>query len=440
MKMNKFYLIIICTFSTIIFVSCRESYFEVDKHILQSKIYKPTAIKHQSLKQSTVLYLDHSTCVIDAVQNSEVFKAIRPNLGQYSDTLRLIEGVIYNSIPLNRKENRVSEALETIVKDISFADIRTAVFNICNGNQQAILISDCESYANGRFLDLEPYMSEPFKIWLNKGHTIYVISEPYREKYKGILYDKKRFYIIFTDDTLPAPISNVVKAEIQTFIDRGVCTWFKMTNSDIRVESPKSDYINPTLTTSIEYLDGFELITIDDPWDAIREYVMKLDKYGEPVTDENPEPLITNLIFNNGENYKISDIQIVATNITEKYLALEDSTIQSHEINVSDAFILDKEALKNYKINVLLTNKIFSEGYLWGKEYGGNLIRLDFVIKQIELNPINLNDFEWQSIWSPNRAICVSKSIDNALRDVNVIPSASDRNVIHTIFIKTAFF
>lgn len=435
MNMSKMYLFFASILLAILFNSCE--YLQVDKQVLQTKIYDPTAIKYQSLQQSTVLYLDHSTCVIDAVQNSEVFKAVRPNLGQYCDTLRLIKGDSFESIPLNKKENKVSEVLETINTDISFADIRSAVFNICNDNQQAILISDCESYANGRFLDLEPYMSEPFKIWLSKGHSIYIITEPYQEKYKGRTYDKKRFYIIFTDDKLQAPISNVIKAEIQGLMENGVCTWFKMTNSDISIESPKSDMVNPNLTFNVDYLNGFEFISIDDSWEAIREYVMKLNKYGNPIPGGKSEPLISNLILVNGENFKINDIQVEATNITSKYLALEDSSVTANEINISDGFVLDKVALKSNKLNVLLTDKIFTKGYLLGKGYGGNLIRLDFVITQIELNPYESNVFEWQSIWSTNNAICVSKSIDNAIRDVNVIPTSPNRRVIHTIFIKT---
>ena len=445
MNMSKMYLFFASILLAILFNSCE--YLQVDKQVLQTKIYDPTAIKYQSLQQSTVLYLDHSTCVIDAVQNSEVFKAVRPNLGQYCDTLRLIKGDSFESIPLNRKENKVSEVLETINTDISFADIRSAVFNICNDNQQAILISDCESYANGRFLDLEPYMSEPFKIWLSKGHSIYIITEPYQEKYKGRTYDKKRFYIIFTDDKLQAPISNVIKAEIQGLMENGVCTWFKMTNSDIGVESPKSDMVSTTLSFNVDYLNGFELITIENSWDDIRKYVMKLDKHLNPIPGDIPEPLIRNLVINQGENYKISDIQIVATNITTKYiskdtiaadnLGVDISTINPTEIDISNGFMLDKEALKGNKLNVLLTDTIFTDGYLLDKDYGGNLIRLDFVITQVESNPMNLNDFEWQSIWSTNNAICVSKSIDNAIRDVNVIPTSPNRRVIHTIFIKT---
>lgn len=441
--MNKLFAFIANSCLLIIFIGCVEEYLEVDKHTLQTKIYEPSATKYQSLEQSTVLYLDHSTCVIDAVKNSEVFKKLRPDLGQYCDTLRMIKGDIFESVPLNRMDNQVSEALETIETDIPYADIRRAVFDICNDSQQAILISDCESYANGRFLDLEPYMSQPFRDWLTDGHSIYIITEPYQERYKGRTYEKKRFYIIFTDDRLQSPISNILMEGIPELVENGVCSWFKMTNSDIEVQSAESDIIAKDLSFEVDHLNGFKYIVIEDSWDDIRKYVMKLDKYGEPIPDEKPEPLVRNLMFSNSENYIIDNIDVVATNITSKYIALVDSMASGKDIDISDAFILDKKALKKNKINVLLTDKIFNEGYLLGKEYGGNLIRLDFVISDNKNSPsfrlkaYDPSVFEWQSIWSPNTSICVSKSIDNALRDANVVPSSPKRRVIHTIFIKT---
>lgn len=447
MNMNKMYFLFISIFFTIFLTSCRK-YLQVDKQILQTKIYEPTVIHNQSLRQSTVLYLDHSTCVIDARKNSNVFKKLIGQLGLYTDTLCLIKKDILEKIPNTDKSptsTDVYNIINGISEDIKFADIGKAIEEISKSNSQSILITDFEYFdKNGKNQDGFPYLSGAFKSWLEKGHSIYIITEPYKEG--G--HDKKRFYVIFTDDKLQAPISSLLRAEIQDLLKGAVCTWFKMTNSDIEVESPKGDMVCKTLSYNVDYLNGFELITIDDSWDAIREYVMKLNEYNEPVPEEKPEPLISNLIFNDGENYKISDIQIVATNITTKYiskdtiaaddLGLDVSTINPTETNISDGFILDKEALKSNKLNVMLTDAIFTDGHLFDKYYGGNLIRLDFVITQVGLNPINQNDFEWPSIWSPNNAICVSKSIDNALRDVNVIPTAPNRRVIHTIFIKTA--
>lgn len=445
MSINKFLAFIAGICFLMLFVGCVK-YLEVDKHTLQTKIYEPSATKYQSLQQSTVLYLDHSTCVIDAVRNSEVFRKLRPDLGQYCDTLRMIKGDKFESIPLNRMDNKIAEALETIETDIPYADIRKAVFDICGDDQQAILISDCESYANGRFLDLEPYMSEPFKGWLSDGHSIYIITEPYQERHDGKTYEKKRFYIIFTDDRLQSPINNILMEGIPELVEKGVCSWFKMTNSDIAVQGTGSDIIAEDLSFEVDYLNGFEYIVIESSWDHIRRYVMKLDKYDEPIPDEKPEPLIRNIMFGDGENYMINDVRVEATNITSQYIALTDSTVSGKEIDISDAFILDEKALKNNEIKVLLARDIFSDGYLLGKEYGGNLIRLDFVVpdnsysSSYSLKEYDSSVFEWQSIWNPETAICVSKSIENALRDANVVPSSHKRRVIHTLFLKTEYY
>lgn len=413
---------------------------EIDVEALSTEIYAPTAVEYFGLQPTTVLYLDHSTCIIDAVQNSEVFKAMRPNLGQYCDTLHLIKGSEFEPVPLDRQDNKVSEVLETIKEDISFADLRKAIFQICNGNQQAILISDCESWANGRFLDLEPYMSEPFRDWLKRGHTIYVITEPYQEKYRGKVYDKKRFYLIFSNDKIQAPISNNLLGEIEPLLKSGACSLFKMTNADISVQRPKSEMVSSDLDFTVNYNNGFDLVSIDDSWDVIREYVMKLDQYGEPLANETPEALIKNLTFNEGENYTVENVKIVATNISSRYVSVvSEDTIEVKDVDISDAFVIDAKALQSKKLDIMLTDKIFAEGYL-GSEFGGNLIRLDLVVAGAGLKPYDSETFNWQSLWSANKAICVSKSIDNALHDVSVIPTCENRRVIHTIFLKTGAY
>ena len=152
-----------------------------------------------------------------------------------------------------------------------------------------------------------------------------------------------------------------------------------------------------------------------------------------------PIPLIQNLIFNNGENYAIADVTVVATNITAQYVALDDTTVISKVVNIPDGFTIDKNALKNNKLNVFVTEKIFN--YLYpANEYNGNLIRLDFVVTKASLKPFDSNIFTWQSIYSNDNAICVSKSIDNVLADIDIVPMSPDRRVIHTVFIKTQIY
>ena len=141
--MNKLYIFLASAVTVTIFISCNRNNLYVDLEELQAKIYMPTATGYESLQQTTVLYLDHSTCVIDARQNSAVFNALRPQLGQYSDILVLIKGTEFETLSLNRSDNKVFEVLQTIRKDIPFSDILGAVEQICHNNQQAILITDC---------------------------------------------------------------------------------------------------------------------------------------------------------------------------------------------------------------------------------------------------------------------------------------------------------
>ncbi len=438
MKKLYFFVAIGIVLVAISFAGCGSDYFEVDTQILQQKIYDPTVIKYEGLQSSTVLYLDHSTCVIDARQNSRVFNALSPQLGQYSDTLRLIRGEAVKTIALNRSDNKVFEILQTIQCDIPYTNILKAVEQICNDNQQAILITDFELIRqNEPVHDQDPYLSEPFKNWIKKGNSIYIVVETYQERYNGNNYSKKRFYLFFTDDNLDAPISDNMLNQIDPMIKDGSCKLFKLTNSDISVKREGNNMVADDLTSTVEDKNGFEFVSIDDSWDDIREYVMKLDKYGELLAEEEPVPLIKNLVFNDGENYIINDIEIVATDITARYLAVEDSIISPNDIDISEGFKLDKNALKEHKFNMLLTDKIFK---LLPDEFGGNLIRLDFVITQVSLQNFDEGIFKWQSLYNGDSAICVSLSIDNVLRDIEIVPTSRDRKIIHTVFIKTESF
>jgi hypothetical protein len=101
---------------------------------------------------------------------------------------------------------------------------------------------------------------------------------------------------------------------------------------------------------------------------------------------------------------------------------------------MSVGFKLDKDLMKENKLNVFLTDKVF--GFL-KDEYGGNLIRLDFVVTEASIQNYEADMFSWPSLQNKEDAICVSKSIENVLNDLEIVPTSKDRKVIHTIFIKT---
>jgi hypothetical protein len=62
------------------------------------------------------------------------------------------------------------------------------------------------------------------------------------------------------------------------------------------------------------------------------------------------------------------------------------------------------------------------------------------VIDQVSIKPYDKSIFEWNSLYKNQTAICVYKSIENALMDVNVVPTNDKRRLIHTIFIKTGCY
>lgn len=440
-RMNKSFFIPLL-FVVVIFSCCgSNSNFEISLEEISNAHKKSITNKKMILGQKTVLYLDHSTCVIDAVNNSKVWKAVLPNFTQYLDELVLIKGSEFERIHLDRSNNEIETTLKRINTDIAWADINKAVEEVVKGNNQAIVVSDFEAFDNGagsinsRTRDFIPYLSPWLKIWLQKGNSVYIITEPYKEPRNGVLVDKKRFYFIFTDDLLEAPISANLKNEIAGLINDKTCQLFKMTNSDISVESPKNDMsVDNLLDLSVNYGNGFEIISIENKWDDIREYVMKLDEYGEPLPGEHKQPIVRNIKLNNGFNYKVEDLSIRATNITDDFI--EKKKIISGS-DISSAFEIDKKALKSNIINIYLKDKIFENDFI-NDTNGFNLIRLDFLIDKVSIQPYDDNDFQWLSLYRNDNAICVSKSIDNALRDVEVIPNNPNRRIIHTVYIQTA--
>lgn len=400
-----------------------------------AKIHTSTNQNIEILKQPVTLFLDHSTCVIDARQNSKVFNALRPQLGQYSDTICLIKGADFEKQHLDRSDNKIFEILQTINKDIPNADILKALEEITSGDHQAVLITDCEFIKDGLCHDQDPYLSEPLKMWLKKGHEVYIVTEPYTEKIKGKLITKNRFYFFFTDDQMEAPISSNLLAELKPLEKDSIFHIKKLTNSDIHVLT-SVDNVCDQLSITFEKTPFFDFVTIDDAWDDIRESIMNIDKYYEPITGGTPLPVFDKIILNDGENYKIEQIQIVASNITAMYNQTTFSDGQT-EILIPDGFKIDSVALKNNEIKVFLTDKIFD--YL-NCEFDANLIKIDFVITQVSLKPINKSIFNWQSAFNKEEAICVSKSIENVLLDTEIVPTASTRRVIHTIYLNTKSF
>lgn len=144
---------------------------------------------------SLLLYVDYSTCVAEAM-NSPFFQEVQPTIVSNSPIYYSIKG---NDIA---REKGDTYTLLRSVKEVNNADLLSAANQIAAQNRQAILITDAEYWHPNVGDNLNnPYMHEAIGKWLTAGRDIYIYAEPYLESGK---YNKQRYYIVFTDDRLPA--------------------------------------------------------------------------------------------------------------------------------------------------------------------------------------------------------------------------------------------
>ena len=162
------------------------------------------------------LYVDYSTCNVLG-QNSPFYQALIPSWVDATKHYYSIKGD-----QIAEEEGNTFNLLKSI-QDYSYADLVSAAKKMANSDSESVLLTDGEYFqptiAQGNINN--PYMSEALKTWLKKGHDIFVFTEPYQEQYKGQLFNKKRFYILFTDIRLRDNIFDRIMqtAKLQQFPD-----------------------------------------------------------------------------------------------------------------------------------------------------------------------------------------------------------------------------
>jgi hypothetical protein len=403
--------------------------FEVEKETLD-KIFTSTVVPKIPLIKEVDLYVDYSTCVKDAVDNSYFFKSIRSRLTtSLKPTLHSIKGseikVVSNDPDIiNQELNNLTE--------VNAANIRQAVEDITNSNRQAILITDGEfwSYSIGERIDFA-YMHEPFKRWLNKGHSIYFIIEDYSERHNNKFYDKKRFYIFFTDDDIENNIFQEIQKENNP-TNYGVRT-FKLTNSDLKLKRETKFYSD--LESTLDTTSKYDYIEIGSSWSVIYNFVINTsDDEGNII--ENGIPIIEGLSLksNELENFVIEDIDLKAYNIAAVYFDSALNSVLTREIK--EGVLLDKELYQSQGIiSIHFTDKI--KDYLYVKNESENLLRIDLVVSKATNKPADENMFKWKAMLSAGDNTSISKSIEVTLDNLDVNPAKQNKGIIHTIFIKT---
>jgi hypothetical protein len=398
---------------------------EIDNQKLE-KIYRSDVSHSKILNKDIDLYVDYSTCVIDAVKNSPYFKSLRPKITGESPTLYAIKGPLIEAVSSDM--DTVNQKL-TNLTEIPYANIVGAIDKISNSDGQSILITDGEYWTNpeGERTDL-PYMRESLEKWLNRGYVVQIVIEDYKESYKGKSIDKKRFYFFFTDDKLENNIYDIaLKAQGGNSTD---LHHFKMTNSDIQVF--QSATVDDNLQFDVDTTQNYDIVDISSPWSDIEEYVLNAnDDQGNAL--KNGNPFLKNIKVNSKkiENYNINQTEIKAYNITDFYLEEKNAKINE----ISEGFKIDEKLLKEKNIiSIRITDKLLSNL----KSDKENLLRLDIILKEANNKPIDEKWFTWRSLSKPNvDNVSVFESIKQTFDNPAINAQNRNKGIIHTIFIKT---
>ncbi len=419
------------------------------------------AQEDELIEDSLALYVDYSTCIAQAMGANQT-----PASHFYMDMVPTISNATksYWSIKGSdiTKENGDVYTLLRSVNEVNYADLVGAVNDIANGKTEAVLLTDGEFYEQTITRDNpnNPYMALAIEKWLKRGHDIYVFSEPYTEYYHGHLYDKKRFYFLFTDTRLKDNIFDRVRKNVR-FEDYPDVKYYHLTANNPTLMTTNTAF--EFSSTPHELLEctpeGHGSYEIQDwslmDWKNIEKYILQAydEKTGELIPDG--EPVISGLKLDKnfqGGCYRIEDIELVVTNINEVYTAFVDSLdsgltasqitdVMPIQLSPAEHFMkLDKDEFKKHgDINIHFDVQNFNPEILDSKPY--NYFKIDIIVKSFinnfSHNPMAEAIFEFQSIDRPgetNRSI--AESIKQAVSKTDV-EGLIQGKTIYTIYVRS---
>ena len=409
--------------------------------------------------EHVALYVDYSTCVANAMTDGSVF---------FNDMVSVLTSekiADYYSIKGNSitKENGDKYSLlKSVPKEkINYADIKTAAEIIANGNKEGILLTDGEyfqkSIAKGNVTN--PWMEKAIKKWLSRGHEIYVFAEPYNENHNSRLYEKKRYYFIFTDTRYNGNIYDFA-VKSGALKNNNVSQYHLTADNIVLLTSGDNNSSIPNENFGCKPTCGNGAFEVQDwrglSWKNIFQYIANAtDDDGNELP--NGEPLIEGLTIDRnsgGSCFRINDMEIRVSNITEEYMNFcmeiesgkkPNQIAIDNPLQVDEAehlFKLDKKEFKAHgNLNLYIDDKnMFDPSTLYTN--GDNLLRIEYIITDYQNNFTHKAEaeemFTFPSIDVPGQDnVSLVYSIRNALADANISGKMKDR-VVYTIYVITS--
>lgn len=436
-----------CLFISALSTCCCKSYTPTaydTKHLSEfhQTYNEPKADIIQADKLS--LYVDYSTCIASG-QNSAFFSALIPSFAAATKEYYSIKGS-----DITKEEESTFQLLRTI-EEVNYADLKSAVEKMANGKSEAVLLTDGEYYQQNiaKANINNPYMSSAFKTWLMRGHDIYIISEPYVETHNGKQYNKKRFYMLFTDSRLPGNIySRIMQTVRMDTFPEVQLFHLSAERPTLLSEGEEHSKVNPLLTAKVEGFGNYEIQDWPLDWENSIEPLMvnAADQttgnpleFGEYITKG------IKMDRNSMGYYRVESLTAKVYNINDAYTAFYEAKEQGAKPNLAGLvpfeatnFIIidEKEFTKHGEVVLHFDTPMYDPSCLNGDPY--NYLKIDLCVNKVsQIFDQHAQMFTFESIdVSGANNVSVAESIRQCMQDPN-IQSKVNQSPIYSFYIKT---
>ena len=402
-------------------------------------------------RDNLTLYVDYSTCMVLAKNDTNsVFNRLTPSFVDATKKYYSIEG---KNIVEHDADS--TYALLRTIKEVNYADLKTAAEKMAESNTESVLLTDGEYYQPDETKNsvVNPYLAPSLKKWLLRGHDVYVINEPYQEQHNGNTYNKKRFYILFTDNRLPGNIYNriVQSSKLEDFPE---CEIFHLSADHPSLygnENMSHSTLNPSLTSETKGYGTYEIQDWQITWkDAIEPMIVYAvnPKTGEPLPSGDYIAKGIKVDRNSLGAFRIESVSAKVYNINIPYFnyynekeskvkpTFDKSTIDSYDIG--NFITIDKEEFQRHGDVVLYFDAMSyaPKQLLNGTPF--NYLKIDICVDKVA--PIFSQfegSFTFESIDKPGETNeSVAASIKQCMTDPD-IQTMVTKAPIYSIYIKS---
>lgn len=436
-------------FAGVSLISCKKDNVPYDtKHL--DKFHELTADTEDINLQprDLSLFVDYSNCIAKGMQSPFYQKMVSP-LTAATKHYWSIKGDQISEEAIDDPSKSVYYLLNN-VEETNYAALDKSIEQMANGNGESVMLTDGELFTQTATKNNpnNPYMHAAFKKWLLKGHDIHILAEPFKETYNGQVYDKKRFYIIFTDDRIEGNVYHRIREivnfedfpEVDEFHLSGNYPWIVPTNG-------KSSQPNEIVASETTAYGSHEVQDWQVDWKNIINLILNgYDEQGNLLP--NGEKLIGGLKVNKNAFgcYRIKDVDVVVSNINADYYDIYNRIEMGEKVGktqitpqaLQNFIIVDSnEFQKHGNVDLYFDIENFApDGELDGKPF--NYFKIDIVVKDLEnILGNSIDMFNFDSVVNQGQTnVSISESLKNCVFDPDLINKLKGK-VLYTIYVKS---